>query len=464
MARSNRILSFTIRAGVMTGLLCGVPGTGVAQTPRPTQAGPASPGTGAGVFAQEDPAPGRSVPLPQGTGAGIVAIVNGDVISEGDVANRRKLFALSSGLPASQDVLNRLTPRIISQLIDERLRLQEMQRRHIVVGDAEIAAAIKDVEQRNGMAPGTLQSRLAAAGVGPQTLIDQLRVQLGWGRVLRQQIGASFDVSDSDIAEQIAALKAQTGQTEFQVGEIFVPVEGPTAKDESRKFVDTIIQELRAGAPFAVAAAQFSQSQTALQGGDLGWIQSSQLDPEVVHVLQTMPIGAVSNPIKVPGGYSIVTLRGKREIGHDVVSELRVRQAFLPFSTPLDPRAPTEQQKQTLDAAKSISASAHDCDAIEAANTRYGAVRKSDPGPVQLDALAPALRAVVEKLHPLQASQPLVAQDGIALVMVCSRDDKVGALPNRAELSARILSDRIELASRQLMRDLQRRALIEQRS
>lgn len=260
MARSNRILSFTIRAGVMTGLLCGVPGTGVAQTPRPTQAGPASPGTGAGVFAQEDPAPGRSVPLPQGTGAGIVAIVNGDVISEGDVANRRKLFALSSGLPASQDVLNRLTPRIISQLIDERLRLQEMQRRHIVVGDAEIAAAIKDVEQRNGMAPGTLQSRLAAAGVGPQTLIDQLRVQLGWGRVLRQQIGASFDVSDSDIAEQIAALKAQTGQTEFQVGEIFVPVEGPTAKDESRKFVDTIIQELRAGAPFAVAAAQFSQS------------------------------------------------------------------------------------------------------------------------------------------------------------------------------------------------------------
>ncbi len=456
MAEPNRNPSVFWAAAVAFATLCGTAGPAAAQTSRPPQ--PAA----AGTTGPSAAAPQTAVP--PGTGAGIVAVVNGDVISQADVDNRRKLFALSSGLPASLDVLNRLTPRIISQLIDERLRLQEMQRRHIVVGDAEIADAIKDVEQRNGMTPGTLQGRLAAAGVGPQTLIDQLRVQLGWGRVLRQQIGSSFDVTDSDIAEQIAALKAQIGQTEFQVGEIFVPVEGPAGKDDSRKFVDTIIQELRAGAPFAVAAAQFSQSQTALQGGDLGWVQSSSLDPEVVRVLQAMPIGAVSNPIKVPGGYSIVTLRGKREIGRNVVSELSVRQAFLPFTSPLDPRAPTEQQKQMLEAAKAISATAHDCGAIEAANTKYGAVRKADPGPVQLDALAPALRAVVEKLPPLQSSQPLVAQDGIALVMVCSRTDKTGALPSRAELSARILSDRIELASRQLMRDLQRRALIEQRS
>ena len=466
MSRITHWLVTPARAGLAVVLFCGVSLPASAQTTRPPQPRPDPSAAASDAAAPQDGAAAQAAvtALPQGAGAGIVAVVNGDVISRGDVDNRRKLFALSSGLPASQDVLNRLTPRIISQLIDERLRLQEMQRRHIVVGDAEIAAAIKDVEQRNGMAPGTLQARLSAAGVGPQTLIDQLRVQLGWGRVLRQQIGASFDVTDSDIAEQSAALKAQIGQTEFQVGEIFVPVEGSAAKDESRKFVDTIIQELRAGAPFAVAAAQFSQSQTALQGGDLGWVQSSQLDPEVVRVLQTMPIGAVSNPIKVPGGYSIVTLRGKREIGKDIVSELTVRQAFLPFSTPLDPRAPTEQQKQTLEAAKAISASAHDCNAIEAANTRYGAVRKSDPGPVQLNALAPALRSVVEKLKPLQSSQPLVAQDGIALVMVCSRDDKTGALPTRAEMSARILNDRIELASRQLMRDLQRKALIEQRS
>ena len=42
----------------------------------------------------------------------------------------------------TQDVLDRLTPQITRQLIDERLRLQEIQRRRIVVQDKEIAEAI----------------------------------------------------------------------------------------------------------------------------------------------------------------------------------------------------------------------------------------------------------------------------------------------------------------------------------
>ena len=396
-----------------------------------------------------------------GAGADIVAVVNGDVVSRADVDNRVKLFALSSGLPLDPGVLKRLTPRITQQLIDERLRLQEMQRRHIVVGDQDIAAAIKDVERRNGMVPGMLASRLGSRGVELRTLIDQIRVQLGWIRVLRQQVGPQAEVTDADVAEQTQALKSQTGQPEFRLSEIFIPIEGPQATGETQRFVDTVIQELRAGAPFPVAAAQFSQSQTALQGGDLGWMQPNQLDPEVARIVQKMPVGAVSNPIKVAGGFSIVTLRAQREIGRATQSLLIVRQAFLPFTARLDPRAPTDQQKQMLEAAKVVSANAKDCPAIEAANIRYGSTRPADPGPINLASVPPTLRAVLEHLPPLHASQPLVAEDGIALFMVCSRDDRVNVLPARAEIADRVANERAELASRQLMQDLQRRAVIE---
>jgi hypothetical protein len=84
----------------------------------------------------------------------IVAVVNGDVISNADVDARARLFALSTGLPMAPDVLDRLKPQITRQLVDERLRMQEVQRRKIVVPDKEIAAAIHDIEQRNGLQPG----------------------------------------------------------------------------------------------------------------------------------------------------------------------------------------------------------------------------------------------------------------------------------------------------------------------
>ena len=177
-----------------------------------------------------------------------------------------------------------------------------------------------------------------------------------------------------------------------------------------------------------------------------------------------MPPGAVSNPLHVPGGFSVVTLRGKREIGRDLATVLDVRQAFYSFTARLDPANPTEQQRSVLEQARKLAASAKDCATIEAANTAAGAKRPANPGEVRLDAAAPALRAVLTKLQTGQASQPLVAEDGILVVMVCSRQDKNLGLPSKQELGDAILNERIELASRQLMHELQRKAIIDERS
>jgi len=76
---------------------------------------------------------------PQEGASRIAAVVNGDVISQADIANRARLFAISTGLPLSPEVIERLKPQILRQLIDERLRVQEAQRRKIVIQDAQIA-------------------------------------------------------------------------------------------------------------------------------------------------------------------------------------------------------------------------------------------------------------------------------------------------------------------------------------
>lgn len=443
-------------------IVLGFPWAALAQAP------PQSPSPPAAQAPALLPAAPGEVPAPPGVAtanaASIVAVVNGDVISQADVDNRRLLFARSTGLPTSPEVLDRLGPQVAKQLVDERLRLQEIQRRHIVVSDQEIAKAIDDVEARNGMSPGTLRKRLAADGVELRTLIDQIRVQIGWTRVLRQELGNRGQISDADIAERERLLKAQVGQTEYRVGDIFIPIENPSAADEAQKFADTVIAQLREGAPFAVAAAQFSQSQTALQGGDLGWVNASQVDPAELRVLDLMPVGAISNPIRVPGGLSILTLHAKRQIGQDVTTQLSIRQAFIQFTATLNPQSPTPQQIQSLEQARALAASAHDCDAIEAANKRWGSGRASDPGQITLENLAPAMRAVLEKQEPGHASQPLVAQDGIAVLMVCSKETRNAGLPSKQELQDRIIGERVELVSRQLQQDLRRRAIIEERA
>jgi peptidyl-prolyl cis-trans isomerase SurA len=259
-------------------------------------------------------------------------------------------------------------------------------------------------------------------------------------------------------------LKTETGQPQYHVSEIFVAAEDPSKMGEARKFTETVIEQLHRGVAFGIAAAQFSQSETALTGGDLGWVSPDQLDPQVAALIHEMPIGAVSNPIPVAGGYSIVTVREKRLVGQDMANVLTLHQAFFPFTTALDPQAPTDQQKGALAAAGNLSKTAHDCGVLDAANKAQGEKRPTDPGPVREDRLNPHMRQIISALAIGQPSQPLVTPEGILVVMVCKREQKNMAVMTREDIANQLLQERVELSSRQLLQDLKRRALIDMHS
>ena len=347
-----------------------------------------APAAGAGAAPAPPGRAGQAAGVPQ-AGIRIVAVVNGDVISNVDIDDRVRLFALSTGQPLNPEVLDRLRPQIRRQLVDERLQLQEIQRRHVVIQDKQIAEAIRSIESRNGMQPGMLRQKLVSDGIGFRTLVDQIRTQLGWLQVVREQLGTAVEVTPAAVAERQRTLAGLTGQPEYQVAEIFIQIEDPSAAADAQRFADTVITELHAGAPFPTVASQFSESQSALEGGALGWVQPNQLDPEVARVVAEMPVGAVSNPIKVPGGLVVVTLHGKREIGQDMGTMATVHQVFLPFPTPLNPQEPTPQQRQILEKAKSISASVHGCDQMEAVAKANPSSHPLDPGEIRLDHVNP---------------------------------------------------------------------------
>lgn len=395
----------------------------------------------------------------------IIAVVNGIPLTKRDVDNRGKLFALSTGLPVSPELMKRLRPQIIRQLIDERLRTQEILTRHINISPEQIAAAIAGIERRNGMPENALRNRLAQDGVSLTTLIDQLRVQIGWVQVLRQDLGSHGRVSAKEIAQREEALKRQDGRTEYNLSEVFVKVEDPRHAEEELDFTNTIIQELRKGAPFPIVAAQFSQSQTALDGGSMGWVQEDELDPAVIAMVRQMPvgIGAISNPIRVPGGFVIITVNGKRVIGHQPGHLITVRQAFLPFETPLNPQQVTPQQQQTLQKAIKISQTVHSCDEMSEINKQNGEKRPSDPGELQLERMNEQMRTLLADLPLNKVSRPLVSTDGIDLIMVCSKKEKNFADRAPSEIADQLMNERVEQTARQLDSDLHRKAMIDMR-
>ena len=322
-----------------------------------------------------------------------------------------KPAASSSAAPALQDasriaavvngdVIQRLRSQTLRQLVDEKLRVQEAQRRKIVIQDTQIAAAIKEIEARNNMQPGALRAKLASDGVSTRTLVDQIRAQLAWSQMLHDLASQQINVTDAEVADQQKLVAQQVGQTEYRLSEIFIPVDDPANSADAQRFAETVITELRAGAAFPVVAAQFSQNQSALEGGDLGWVQTNQLDPAIARIVPQMPTGAISNAVRVPGGFSVVQLQGKRQIGNEMATLVTLRQAFFAFSTLLtDPQNPTDQQRQVLAKARAVEGTVHNCEQMEAlAKATNPPGRPENPGEIRVR--QPATVPPVAGKHP----------------------------------------------------------------
>jgi parvulin-like peptidyl-prolyl isomerase len=62
-----------------------------------------------------------------------------------------------------------------------------------------------------------------------------------------------------------------------------------------------------------LVAQQYSFAPSASTGGDMGWITLGELKTEVAAAVEQMGPGTVSDPIVVPGGVMIVSVREKRE-------------------------------------------------------------------------------------------------------------------------------------------------------
>ncbi len=135
--------------------------------------------------------------------------------------------------------------------------------------------------------------------------------------------------SDADVQTAYDANKSRfILPRQYQLAQIFIAVPTGSAKtveDQARKKLqDLRTQTARPRADFAGLARQNSQDRaTADKGGELGWVQESQLTPEIRSVVAGMQEGAISDPVRMADGWHLLKLIGTRPASTAPLADVR---------------------------------------------------------------------------------------------------------------------------------------------
>jgi peptidyl-prolyl cis-trans isomerase SurA len=407
-------------------------------------------------------APEKSAPAPV-PGIGIAAVVNDDVISVYDLAERMRLVMLSSNIADTPEARQRIGGQVMRGLIDEKLQLQEAKRQGVTASDAEIKRAFERIEQQNNMHAGQLDEFLKSRGIDRNTLIQQITATLVWGKLVRRLAAQSVTVSDDEIDEAMKHLKEHAKEPESRVAEIFLAVDNPAQDEEVRRLAEKLTEQMRAGARFSAIAQQFSQSATAAVGGDMGWLRPDQLAPELGKVVANLKPGELSPPIRTGAGYYLMLVLERRNGPGDSGGSEEPVYDVVQVVFPIPPGAGEAARRTAIAEAENVRKVAKSCpDMLRIGKEK--APQLSSEGKVRVSQISPALRGVITKLGQGEASQPIVQKNGVGVVMVCGKTEPGAAGPvTRDEVAESLVRQRLDTVARRYMRDLHRLAYVDVR-
>ena len=387
------------------------------------------------------------------------AIVNGEVITQTDVDQRLALMAMDQDTQIPADQIEELRQQVLRNLIDETLQIQAAKRDEISVKPSDLDRAVERISSGAKMTPAQFAEMLKANGSSIRSIRRQVEGQLAWRRLQQARIESTVSVGDDEVQAALDRMNAAKGSTEYRVGEIFVSSSG-VGEQQAQANANRILEQIKQGQSFAAYARQYSEASTAAVGGDLGWVRPEQLPQQLSGVLQRMQPGMVSNPIPIPGGFSILAVSDIRKV---LAPDPRDAQLNLKQITVSFPKGTTRAQAEPTVARLAAAAqNIGGCGGAERIAAEFnGELAVADRPLRELPAV---LQQMMMQMQVGQATQPFGSIDeGVRVLVMCGRDQVNPTLPTFEAIMSQMSEERVNMRARRYLRDLRRDAVVESR-
>jgi peptidyl-prolyl cis-trans isomerase SurA len=372
----------------------------------------------------------------------VVAIVNDGVVLNSDldaqvVAITERLHEQKLELPAQ----NVLRQQVLERLVLTEIQVQRANKAGIKVSDENVNRALEDIAKRNGMTLSQLPEALTKQGIDYPTYREEIRREILLQSLRQRDVLQHISVTPREI-DQFLEKQAKTpsAQNEYNVSHILIAVgqEATQAQlDAATRRANEVYERAKGGEDFAKLAVAYSNSQTAFDGGALGWRKGSELPTFLTDVVAKLKPGEVSEPLRTPTGFHIIRLNEVRGGSTAAVEDQVHVRHILMKTTEL---ADDATIKQKLNAVRERILKGEDFAALAQVLSEDpgSAVEGGDLGWAGPGAYVPEFDKVVDSLKDNEISEPFKTQYGWHIVQVLGhrRFDNTDDLKRRQAMEA----------------------------
>jgi peptidyl-prolyl cis-trans isomerase SurA len=264
----------------------------------------------------------------------IAAIVNDGLVLKSELDSQmdavtKRLQEQKVELP-SQSVLKQ---QVLDRLILQEIQTQHAKRVGLTVSDEQLNGALQEIAGRNKIPFDQLPTALSAQGVDYKQYREAMRKELTLSTLRQRDVIAHINVTPHELEQFLTRQQTSAANDEFNVSHILLSLPEaatPQQLEEITHKAQDLAARASKGEDFGQLAIANSNSQTALDGGSLGWRKGTQLPEFILQLVTKMKPGDVSEPVRTPSGFHIVKLVERRSgEAQVIINQVHVRHILM---------------------------------------------------------------------------------------------------------------------------------------
>jgi len=233
----------------------------------------------------------------------IAAIVNGQVILLSEVEETQTQVAMEMKRQKKLDSLEPpqdLKKRVLDQMINDRLISQEIEKNGLSANDSTIDNAIATVMQQNRLKSiEELKKLVQQEGMTFEEYRQSLKKQIENAHLMNRLIRPRIQLSEQDIDSAVSR-RVATVPSNFRIETRMIFKKKPQATKES---LNRLLKEIEVGIPFERIANRETEGPGKVDGGSIGVVSPSDLQPELGKAMEKLREGQVSEVIETSQGF-----------------------------------------------------------------------------------------------------------------------------------------------------------------
>ena len=398
----------------------------------------------------------------------ILVVVNEEAITQSDLDKRvalANLEARSSGQNAPPYGV--LAPRLLEEMIVDRLLLEIARRSNLIVGEGQVDYALSVIAKQNQIGVNELKNVIEQSGVAFEDYRDDLKRQLTIRQVINARIGRTIAVSTTEVEEYLD----QNPQTEapedrkVELAQIVCLVEADASTDERQRrkaLALRIREELSAGLSFEEAADRYGPSDEVEVQVSLGMREAKQLPDVFLNALREVAEGGLTEVFETPRGWHILKVIRSQGGVSRMISQLELRHILMRQSALLS----RQQVRSRLERARDRIISGEDFGAVAKLQSEDTTTRAAGGslGWVESSALPPEFAQAIEGLSAGEVSPVFETVAGLHIAQVTGeREVDIAEDLRRREAEQVLRSRKSQEALEQWTQSLREEAYVQYR-